>query len=44
MDRINNGLGANTCKPTPELLTENKEIIHVIAFNFDASSKTKNAL
>jgi DNA polymerase-4 len=44
MDEINKRFGANTCKPATELLTENKEIVPVIAFNFDASSKTKNTL
>ena len=37
-------LELNTCKPATELLAENKEIVPVIAFNFDASSKTKNTL
>ena len=44
MDEINNRFGANTCIQATELFTDNKKIVPVIAFNFDASSKTKNTL
>lgn len=44
MDNINKKFGTNTCKHANELILDEDSVIPVIAFNFDATSNSKNSL
>ena len=44
MYSVNKKFGANACKPVNDLILEEDSVVPVIAFNFDATSNSKNSL
>jgi DNA polymerase-4 len=44
MDQINQKFGANACKSASEIFLTGNNVVPVIAFNFNATSKNKNSL
>ncbi|WP_432772695.1 DNA polymerase thumb domain-containing protein [Francisella salimarina] len=44
MDKINQRFGDNTIRPAMEYMVDKLDLVPVIAFNFNATSKSKNSL